>query len=168
MGPTIIINDPNLGVSVYDRAMNPNRTSSPVFLLRRAVQALLCGLIPAAFACLPTRAAPTADPPNRDIAGVYTLVAVNGLKVPMTLEHEGAKLVIRSGAFTINADGTCSSKMVFVPPSGQEIARVVKATYTRQGTTLSMQWEGAGTTNGTVEGDMFTMNNEGMVLTYRR
>ena len=30
-----------------------------------------------------------------------------------------------------------------------------------------MQWEGAGTTQGTVEEDTFTMNNEGMLFTYR-
>jgi hypothetical protein len=31
-----------------------------------------------------------------------------------------------------------------------------------------MQWEGAGTTVGTVEGNDFTMNNEGMVFVYRK
>ena len=31
-----------------------------------------------------------------------------------------------------------------------------------------MTWAGAGTTVGTVEGNTFTMTNEGMVLVYRR
>jgi len=31
-----------------------------------------------------------------------------------------------------------------------------------------MNWQGAGTTIGTVEGDTFTMNNEGMVFAYRK
>jgi hypothetical protein len=57
-------------------------------------------------------------------------------------------------------------------PSTQQpafsITREVKATYTRQGSKLTMQWEGAGMTTGTVEGDMFTMNNEGMVFSYRK
>lgn len=43
-----------------------------------------------------------------------------------------------------------------------------RGTYTREGAKLTMTWEGAGTTTGTVEGDNFTMENEGMVLAYRR
>src|SRR4051794_36341571 len=52
--------------------------------------------------------------------GVYTLVSVNGAQVPTTISHEGVGLQVRSGTFTINADGTCNSRMVFVPPSGKE------------------------------------------------
>lgn len=101
--------------------------------------------------------------------GAYTLVSVNGNQVPCELDHEGHKLAIKSGAFNINADGTCLSKMVFAPPgSSKDATREVKATYTRHAATLTMKWEGAGTTTGTVAGDTFTMNNEGMVLAYRR
>lgn len=97
--------------------------------------------------------------------GTYALVSVEGNKVPCTVQHEGHALAVKSGSFTINADGTCSSKMVL---SGRDSAIQVKATYTRQGSKLTMQWEGAGRTTGTVEGDTFTMNNEGMVLAYRK
>ncbi len=100
--------------------------------------------------------------------GNYILVSVDGNKVPCTIQHEGHTLTIKSGGFTINADGTCGSKMVFSDPSGNEGSREVKATYARQGSTLTMQWEGAGTTTGTVEGDSFSMNNEGMILVYRK
>ncbi len=144
------------------------KSSGSSVLSRRVVNVLLGGLLFAAAQFLPVRAHAAAASDNADIAGVYTLVSVNGTAVPMTLDHEGAKLVIRSGAFTINADGTCVSKMVFVPPPGQEVTREVKATYTRQGNKLTMQWEGAGTTEGTVEGATFSMNNEGMVLAYRK
>ena len=144
------------------------KSSSSASLPRHGVHLLLGGLLLAAAQLLPARAHAAAASDNGDIAGVYTLVSVNGTKLPMTLEHEGAKLVIRSGAFTINVDGTCSSKMVFVPPPGQEVTRVVNATYTREGNKLTMQWEGAGITDGTVEDGTFAMNNEGMVLTYRR
>jgi hypothetical protein len=34
--------------------------------------------------------------------------------------------------------------------------------YTVAGTRLTMQWHGAGTTVGTVQGDTFTMYNEGI------
>jgi len=103
-----------------------------------------------------------------DPAGVYSLVSVNGNKVPASVSHDGTALQVRSGTFTINADGTCSTKTVFVPPSGTEAAREVNATYTKDGSKLTMQWKGAGTTTGTIEGSTFTMDNEGMVFVYRK
>ncbi len=103
-----------------------------------------------------------------NVAGTYVLMNVDGKKVPCDIQHDGHAVAIKSGAFVINADGTCSSKMVFAPPSGSEASREVKATYTRQGPTLTMKWEGAGTTTGTVQGNQFTMNNEGMILVYQK
>jgi hypothetical protein len=105
----------------------------------------------------------TADP-----VGVYALISVNGRPVPTSLSHEGATLGVRSGAFTINADGTCSSKITFVPPSGTEAIREVSATYNSDGSKLTMQWKGAGTTVGTIDGNTFSMENEDMVLVYRK
>jgi hypothetical protein len=101
-------------------------------------------------------------------AGTYNLVSVDGKQVPCTLQHEGHTLTIKSGLFVINPEGSCSSKVVFSPPSGGDAAREVKATYIRQGSKLTMKWEGAGTTIGTAEGGTFTMNNEGMVFAYRK
>ena len=103
-----------------------------------------------------------------DPSGVYTLVTVNGNRLPAKVAHDGVALEVRSGTFTIGADGTCSSKTTFVPSTGAEATREVKATCTREGSKLSMQWEGAGMTSGTLEGDTFTMDNEGMVLRYRK
>lgn len=100
--------------------------------------------------------------------GIYALVSVDGNKVPCTLKHEGVALGVKSGTFIINPDGTCSSKVVFSPPSGGDVAREVKATYIRQGSKLTMQWEGAGTTTGTAQGDNFTMDNEGMSFAYHK
>jgi len=103
-----------------------------------------------------------------DPTGVYTLASVNGSQVPASVSHDGTPLQVRSGTFTINADGTCSTKTVFVPPSGTETTNEVSATYTREGAKLTMQWKGAGITTGTVEGNTFSMNNEGMMLVYRK
>ena len=100
--------------------------------------------------------------------GTYALVSVDGKKVPCVLQHEGRSPTIKSGSFVIKADGTCSSKVDFSLPSGGDSSREVKATYTRQGSTLTMKWEGAGTTTGTVAGDTFTMNNEGMIFAYHK
>jgi hypothetical protein len=100
-----------------------------------------------------------------DISGTYTLVSINGNKLPFS-HPEG--VVIRSGVFTINKDGTCSSTMTFSLPSGADASREVTASYKREGSKLTMTWTGAGTTIGTVEGNTFTMDNEGMILAYRK
>jgi hypothetical protein len=97
--------------------------------------------------------------------GTYALVTVDGNKVPCTVQHEGHTMTVNSGSFIINADGTCSSKMFL---AGRDAAIEVKATYTREGPKLTMQWQGAGMTIGTVDGDTFTMNNEGMVFVYKK
>jgi hypothetical protein len=105
---------------------------------------------------------------DADFAGVYALASVNGNPVPANITHEGAALQVRSGTFTINADGTCSTKTVFIPPSGTEVAREVSATYTKDGSRLAMQWKDAGKTVGNIQGNIFTMDNEGMVFVYRK
>ncbi len=122
-----------------------------------------------AFACSMSACKKQQVGSNTDsFTGVYTLTSVNGTPVPSSVSHQGVTLLVRSGTFTINADGTCISKTVFVPPSGSEIAREVSATYTKDGAKLTMKWKGAGTTVGTVEGNTFTMDNEGMVFFYER
>lgn len=97
--------------------------------------------------------------------GTYALMTVDGNKVPCNVQHEGHTTTINSGSFIINAEGTCSSKISL---AGRDAAIEVKATYTREGPKLTMQWQGAGMTIGTVEGDTFTMNNEGMIFAYRK
>lgn len=103
-----------------------------------------------------------------DPTGDYALVSVNGSAVPASISHDGTALQVRSGTFNIKADGTCSTKTVFVPPSGSEVAREVSATYTKDGDKLTMKWQGAGTTTGTIEGSTFTMDNEGMLFVYKK
>ena len=58
--------------------------------------------------------------------------------------------------------------MDFSLPSGGNPSREVKATFAQEGSKLTMKWEGAGMTTGTVEGDAFAMNNEGMIFAYRK
>ena len=103
-----------------------------------------------------------------DIAGSYTLLSINGTPLPFTVTHEGPGIQVTSGTFTIRADGTCASMAAFLMPSGQAQSREVSATYTRDGSRLTMQWQGAGVTNGTIEGDTFTMDNEGQLFLYRK
>ena len=105
---------------------------------------------------------------DADFAGEYALISVDGKPVPADITHDGTALQVRSGKFTIKADGTCSTKTVFVPPSGTEVAREVSASYSKDGSKLSMQWKGAGKTVGTVEGNTFTMDNEGTTFLYKK
>jgi len=105
---------------------------------------------------------------DTDPVGTYTLVSVDGNKVPCTIQHGNQSVKVESGTFTINADGTCASRMVFAPPSGKSVDRQVRATYTREGSKLTMKWEGAGMTMGEAQGDSFTMNNEGNLFAYKR
>lgn len=67
----------------------------------------------------------------------------------------------------INDDGTFRGDIRFTDP------RVVgpggtPGTYTREGNTLTMKHPGAGYTEGTMDGDKFTMNNEGMLFVYQK
>jgi hypothetical protein len=102
------------------------------------------------------------------LTGVYALLSLNGKPMPASVSHEGTALQVRSGTFSIKPDGTCSTRTVFVPPSGTEATREVNATYTKDGAKLTMQWQGAGVTTATVQGNTLTMNNEGMVFVYRK
>jgi len=103
-----------------------------------------------------------------DLTGIYNLVSVDGKILPCKLSHAGADMTIISGVFTINTNGTCLSLMNLSVPSRENISREVKATYAQEGDQLIMKWEQAGTTVGKVDGNTFTMTNEGMLLTYKK
>jgi hypothetical protein len=103
-----------------------------------------------------------------DICGDYTLTTINGNSLPFTPPHKGGAPLVTSGMFTIRPDGNCISKILFALPSGKSSSREVSATYKRESNRLTMQWRGAGRTTGTIEGDTFTMINEGVTFSYRR
>lgn len=113
-------------------------------------------------------AQPPASQAAPDITGTYTLVTVNGDHVPATITHDDVSITIRSGSFVINADGNCVSRMVILAPNGQEVTREVAGTYTRDGAKLTIQWQGAGVTEGAADGKTFTMDNVGMGLSFRK
>jgi type IV pilus biogenesis protein CpaD/CtpE len=103
-----------------------------------------------------------------DPAGVYTLVSVDGKNVPCEMMHGTTAMTVKSGAFTISTNSTCTSLVTFSVPQGSDVSREVKASYTQQGAELTLQWEGAGITQGQIKGNQFTMTNEGMVFSYRK
>ena len=105
---------------------------------------------------------------NIDPTGTYTLVSVDGKSVPCNLTHEGAAMTVNYGKFTINTNGTCVSLINFSVAGHPAINREVKASYTLSGAELTMKWERAGVTTGKVNGERFTMNNEGMIFSYQK
>ena len=123
-------------------------------------------MIAAAFLVACQGTVQTAD--RADITGIYYLVSVDGAAIPADVSHDGVALEVRSGVFMISADGTCFSRTRFVPPGAAETVREVRAQYRLDGARLIMQWENAGMTEGTVEGDTFTMDNHGMIFEYAR
>lgn len=128
----------------------------------------LCLALTGAFAV--SSGCSTRTPPPQAAATVvlYRLVSVNGSPIPATINHGGAKIEVHSGTFTLRSDGTCGTTTVFAPPSGKALTREVSATYQKDGTQLTMQWKGAGRTRGVLDGDTFTMNNEGILLVYSK
>jgi hypothetical protein len=56
----------------------------------------------------------------------------------------------------------------FAVPPHPDVHREVNATYTQNGAELTMRWQRAGMTKGRINGNEFTMNNEGMIFFYRK
>lgn len=100
------------------------------------------------------------------LVAVYTLVSVDGKPLPASVSHGGAQLQVKSGTMTFRPGQRCVSKTMFVPPSTTPVVREVAASYTTAGSNITMRWDGAGITRGTLDGDRFTMDNEGMRFVY--
>jgi len=130
-------------------------------------QLLLLPLIAAALALVSCQQN-LQRPDENNIAGIYYLVKVDGTAIPVTVSHDGTPLIVLSGTFIISKDRTCFSRTRFVAPDGKEMTREVNADYQVQGSKLIMQWQGAGETEGTVQGDVFIMDNHGMIFEYSR
>ncbi len=100
--------------------------------------------------------------------GTYTLATIDGNKLPCKPAHEGGAPEVKSGSITLNPDGTFISTMSYGTPDGKTGSRDFSGTYTREHNLFTLQWKGAGTTTAELEGNTFTMNNEGMLLAYRK
>ena len=99
---------------------------------------------------------------------VFRLVSVNGDPIPGKILHDGVPLQMHGGRFFINDDGDCRSIGEFTPPNGRKVLRDVSASYVRDGEWLTMKWQGYGTTRGRLKGDVFIMDNHGMMFRYER
>jgi hypothetical protein len=98
--------------------------------------------------------------------GVYTLLSVEGKNVPCTINHDGRKMDVQSGTFTITTNGQITSVMTISVGDKKDIRVERTATYTVKDMELTMKWQNAGMTKGRVAGKTFTMTNEGMAYVY--
>jgi len=104
-----------------------------------------------------------------DYTGTYSMVSIDDNELPYTPTHQGQKgPEIISGSMTLNADGTFVFSMSYRNPSGAIGENNLEGTYTVEGSEFRLQWQGAGITLGTLDGDSFSFNNEGMVFTFQK
>ncbi len=119
------------------------------------------------LACNTIASGSTAE--SSDFTGTYGLVSIDGHQVPYAPVHQGRlapKVVL--GTLTLNRDGTFVSAMDYTLSSGDSMSRDFKGTYAGEGTDLTLKWEGAGQTRVTIEESTLSMNNEGMLFTYKK
>ncbi|HEX7859517.1 MAG TPA: hypothetical protein VF773_04280 [Verrucomicrobiae bacterium] len=101
-------------------------------------------------------------------AETYLLTKVDGQSVPCSVNHNGAAFKVNSGTLTFRSDGHCQSSIELISPAGKKMQKNVSATYTRNTDSIAFKWKGAGKTKATLNGDLLTMNNEGMNFSYQR
>ena len=119
--------------------------------------------------CLPSGRGASDKTQASDHEGTYTLISIDGNKLPYAPPHEGGapRILVLTGTITLNADGTFASAMTYDLPAGVS-SQQFSGTYTRNGSSFILRWKGAGTTTATLEGNTFTMDNEGSLFAYRR
>jgi hypothetical protein len=105
---------------------------------------------------------------SAEVAGTFELVTVDGNPVPYAPSHEGGAPEVLSSTLILNTDGTFQMTMTYATSPGNSITRDFSGSYTLEGDNLHFEWEGAGTTPGTLNGDTLTFTNEGVVFAYSK
>lgn len=102
-------------------------------------------------------------------ADAYKLVTVDRHPVPYAPMHQGQQAPeIVSSTIALNNDGTFRAAMTYGMPGGGSTSRYSNGTYAKNETGFAFNWEGAGQTNVTIEGNKLTMDNEGMLFVYQK
>ena len=112
--------------------------------------------------------AQSADQTAASPVGIYTLVSIDGKNVPCSINHEGKKMDVQSGTFTVATNGQITSVMVVSVGDRKDVHVQRTATYTAKNSELTMKWQKAGMTKGRVADKTFTMTNEGMAYVYQK
>ena len=115
-----------------------------------------------------------------DFQGEYTLVTVNGAKLPASVPVEGSMRLVQSGTAVLNYDGSVgivltvrdtdgtsvkleSAGTFEVIPSGKPVGRLEKAPPLR----IDLKWKGQGTTIAYLDGQTLTVDRGGAKYAYR-
>ncbi|HEX5222603.1 MAG TPA: hypothetical protein VFZ59_23815 [Verrucomicrobiae bacterium] len=112
--------------------------------------------------------AQTPDQSAASPAGVYKLITVDGKSVPCTINHDGTKMDVQSGTFTITTNGQITSVITLSVGDKKNVRVERTATCTAKSGALTMKWQNAGTTQGHVAGHTLTMTNEGLAYVYQK
>ena len=112
--------------------------------------------------------AQTAEKAIASPAGVYTLTSVDGKNVPCTIDHDGKKMEVQSGTFTVSTNGQITSVMTVSVGDRKNLRIERTATYTMKNSELTMKWQNAGMTKGRVAERTLITTNEGMAYVYQK
>jgi hypothetical protein len=131
-------------------------------------------LLLAAVGSACSRAVDTVPAPAPQPVGSYLLVSVDGSTLPYAVpadERRPAGLEITDARLVLEADGTFHQWMAYRFGSDgavRTMEREFTGSWVKEGTVYRMTWDGAGATPARIDGDMFTYDNVGMLLTFRR
>jgi hypothetical protein len=121
-----------------------------------------------------SRAVEAVPAPSPKPIGGYVLVHIDGSPLPYVVpagDRRPAGLEITGARLVLEADGAFSQWMAYRFESDgavRTMEREFTGSWVRDGAGYRMTWEGAGATPAWVDGDLFTYENAGMLLTFRR
>ena len=117
---------------------------------------------------------------NMDFQGTYTLVAINGKKLPVAASDAVGVPPIKSGSITLNYGGTFVNVLSSDGPGGQAVNRESTGTYevSPLGRTvgrfeqapplrIDLSWKGAGVTQSFLDVKTLTVDRDGAKFEYR-
>jgi hypothetical protein len=154
---------------IYKRAMKTNTTIINPVRNSYTPRLIALGAIAALLLCALARAhGQPAEKTAINPVGTYALVSVDGKTVPGTINHEGTAMNVQSGTFTISTNSQITCVMTVSVGDRKDIRIETRATYTVKDAELTMKWQNAGMTRGSLAGQTFTMTNEGMAFVYQK
>ena len=133
-------------------------------------------MLAAALAVLAACGDDSTAPDDEDVAGVYTLLSINGQQLPAVVQQQGSdRAEITQGSITLNQNGTFTDVVqVRFTISGQVSSQTETATgnWTLNGTTVTLNpTSPQGSTSYTMTwdgNDRLTQLFEGFTLVYGR
>ena len=106
------------------------------------------------------------------IAGNYTLRTIDGQDLPaVILQVLNDKVEVTAGSLRINSDLTFSSSLTAAATTSGTTTSATDTqtgTYTLNGTAITLRFQDASTSTGSITGNTLTVIDEGLSLVYRK